>query len=327
MSSNRKPREFVIEQAKRARVPLSVGLFGPPGSGKSYSGLRLATAMAKVYGGPVVAIDTENRRLSHYADYFQFKVINMPAPHGSLDYIDAITAGISGGAGAILIDSGTHEHEGAGGYLDLQAQECERLAKLWNTSIDKAKMSAWQEPVRRRRRLIDFLTQTIQVPVVICFRAKEKLKIVPGKNPEQLGWMPVAGDDLVYELTACGKLEPSAGGIADWTSKERGTDMMLKMPEQFRDLLMSHKGPIDERLGEAMARWAIGSTISTSKPTADSSGHAEQVEPSDRDRLAGCNTLADLAAIWKTIPNSRKTESLVAFKDQRKAELDSATTE
>ncbi len=60
LSPTHSARRFVIEPAVRRPVPLLLGLAGPSGSGKTYSALRLATGIAKVAGGDVVVIDTEN---------------------------------------------------------------------------------------------------------------------------------------------------------------------------------------------------------------------------------------------------------------------------
>ena len=64
-------RTFEIKAAVRERVPLLIGLMGPPGAGKTYSGLLLAEGMKKVGGGDPVVIDTEGGRSKKYADRVQ----------------------------------------------------------------------------------------------------------------------------------------------------------------------------------------------------------------------------------------------------------------
>src|SRR5271156_81150 len=121
-------RTFEAKPAVREHVPLLVGLMGCSGSGKSYSALRLATGIQQVTGGDIYAIDTEARRLLHYADQFKFKHIQFDPPFGSLDYLAAIKHCVDQGANVIVIDSMTHEHSGPGGYLQTQEAEVDRMA-------------------------------------------------------------------------------------------------------------------------------------------------------------------------------------------------------
>ena len=66
--------EFTFRRAIRANQPLLIGLAGPSGSGKSFSGLRLAKGLAG--GKRIAAIDSENGRLSLYAEKFDFDTMD-----------------------------------------------------------------------------------------------------------------------------------------------------------------------------------------------------------------------------------------------------------
>ena len=123
---NAPARSFDAKPAVRESVPLLVGIMGPSSSGKTFSALRLATGIQTVTGGDIYGIDTEARRMLHYADDFKFKHIQFDAPFGSLDYLAAIRHCVKQGAKVIVIDSMTHEHTGAGGYLLTQEAEVER---------------------------------------------------------------------------------------------------------------------------------------------------------------------------------------------------------
>ena len=128
-------RTFDDKPAVRDSVPLLVGLCGASGSGKTFSALRLATGIQTVTGGDIYVIDTESRRACHYADKFKFRHIDFKAPFGSLDYLEAVQHCVSKGAGVIVIDSLSHEHEGPGGYLMTHAAEIERMAAGWEPWI------------------------------------------------------------------------------------------------------------------------------------------------------------------------------------------------
>jgi hypothetical protein len=237
-----------------------IGLAGPSGGGKTFSALRLATGMQRVSGGDVYVIDTESKRSTHYADKFKFRSVDFAAPFGPLDYLAAIEHCHKKGAGVIVVDSMSHEHEGPGGVLEMHAAEVQRMAGGDYQKAERVKMLAWAKPKGDRRRLINSLLQ-IQCNFIFCFRAKEKLKIERGKEPTKLGFMPIAGEEFVYEMTANALLMPNAGGVPTWLSEEIGERMMIKLPEQFRDLFLKHKAPLDERIGEEMARWAAGTAV------------------------------------------------------------------
>lgn len=244
-------RKFDIRPAAREKTPLLVGLIGPSGSGKTYSALRLAAGFQRISGGDTYVIDTEARRSLHYAEKFKFQHLAFGAPFGPLDYLDAINTCVNAGATTIIVDSFSHEHEGPGGVLEMHQAEHERIGGREGT-----KMLAWGKPKRERRRLINSILQ-MNCNFVFCFRAKEKLKMERGKDPEKLGFMPIAGEEFIYELTLKCLLLPGANGIPTWHSDFFGEKAMIKLPEQFRSTF-SADPQLTEDVGEQLAKWAAG---------------------------------------------------------------------
>jgi hypothetical protein len=277
---NAPARNFTAALAVREQVPLLVGLMGPSGGGKTFSALRLATGIQQVAGGDIYMIDTEARRGLHYADRFKFKHVPFEAPFGSDDYLEALRFCVKQGAGVVIVDSMSHEHEGPGGLIDLQDQEMRRLAgdDYGTWKADRFNMLAWQKPKAARRRLINGLLQ-LNANFIFCFRAKETSKPVKKQQDngrdktviEPMGFMPIAGDEFVYEMTMNALLLPGAGGLPTWKSENRGERMMMKLPEQFRGL-MENPRPLDEQMGSALATWAKGSHAPTSGPGSDFPG-------------------------------------------------------
>jgi hypothetical protein len=255
-------RSFECEVARREEVPLMVGLVGPSSSGKTYSGLRFATGVQRVTGGDIFVIDTEADRAKHYADKFKFRHVRLTAPFSPLDYLAAIEFCVKKGAKIIMADSASHEHEGPGGVLEWHAEETKELAKRWNCSEQTAQMSAWQAPKAARRRLINTVMQ-LKITTIWNFRAKEKLLIVKKKDPQPLGWMAIAGDEFVYEMTARFLLLPGADGVPTWQSDMPGERETIKLPEQFRQHFSGRPHAISEADGEYMARWAKGEEDTT----------------------------------------------------------------
>jgi ABC-type dipeptide/oligopeptide/nickel transport system ATPase subunit len=269
-------RAFEDRPAVREHMPLLIGLVGPSGTGKTYSALRLATGIQRVSGGDIFCVDTEARRSLHYAERFKFRHLAFGAPFASLDFLAAIEHCVKKGAKNIIVDSMSLEHEGPGGVLEEHALEQARLAKAWGVSEAKANMPAWAEPKRKRRRMINALTQ-MSANFIFCFRAKEKLKIVTGKEPENRGFLPIAGEEFVYELTLKCLLLPGANGVPTWQSENVGERMMMKLPEQFRTDYFRKllANTLSEDTGEALAKWAAGAP--TAKPP-DAEGLVRQYE-------------------------------------------------
>lgn len=256
--SHSNARSFSDSPAVRSQVPLFVGLVGPSSSGKTFSALRLATGMQRSTGGEIFVIDTEASRSLHYADRFKFRHVPFAAPFDPLSYLAAVQHCAAKGAKVIVIDSASHMHEGPGGTLEAHEEECQRLAKLWNTSTDKAKMSAWQKPKSELRRFLNEILQ-MRVNIIFCYRAKEKVKVEASGKPKPLGFMPIAGEEMIYESTVNCLLYPNSGGAPSWHPDEIGEKAIIKLPEQFRDLF-SKSRPLDEDTGEALAKWAGGAS-------------------------------------------------------------------
>ena len=243
---NAPARKFEPKQAVRASVPLLVGLMGPSGSGKTVSALRIAAGIQTVTGGDVHYIDTEARRALHYADKFNFKHIQFDAPFGSLDYLAAIDQSVKAGAGVIVIDSASHEHEGPGGMLDYHDAELNRMAGDDYRKRESMKMLAWQKPKAARRKLINGILQ-MNANFVFCFRAKQTVKPMKVDGKTQivpLGFMPIAGDEFLFEMTVNCLLLPNSGGIPTWQSDNVGEKQMMKLPMQFREFFDERK-PLD----------------------------------------------------------------------------------
>jgi energy-coupling factor transporter ATP-binding protein EcfA2 len=249
-------RTFEDSPAVRSRVPLLIGLTGASGSGKTFSALELATGIQRVTGGDIGYVDTEAKRALHYADTFKFRHLPFGSPFGPIDYLAAIEHFVSKGVRTIVVDSMSHEHEGPGGVLEMHEAEAVRLAAQWKTSLDAVKMSAWQKPKSERRRLLNAILQ-MPANFVFCFRAKEKLKIVAGQKPKPLGWMPIAGEEFVYEMTLNCLLYPGSNGVPSWHPEELGEKAIIKLPAQFKGIL-GDRQPLTRDIGEKLAKWAEG---------------------------------------------------------------------
>jgi ABC-type cobalamin/Fe3+-siderophores transport system ATPase subunit len=331
-------RKFDAKTAARERVPLLIGLMGPSGSGKTFSALRLATGIQAASGGDIYVIDTEARRSLHYADQFKFKHIEFNPPFGSLDYLAALEHCVAQGAGVVIVDSMSHEHEGPGGMLDFHDSELDRLAGDDYGKRERMKMLAWQKPKAARRRLINGLLQ-LNANFIFCFRAKETVKPMKVAGKTEIvpqGFMPIAGPEFIFEMTACCLLLPGAKGVPTWISENVGERQMIKSAAQFDPIFADGK-PLDESKGRALAEWARGKVSSPvlTAATKEAAPHTPAV-PHTRDsgaaRLspdeygitdfdaglaeAAKGGMAALQKAWKTVPKDLKP-TLKAALDRR----------
>lgn len=291
-------RNFTHRIATRDKTPLLVGLVGPSSSGKTYSALRLASGFQKVDPGEIFVIDTEAGRSLQYADKFRFVHVPFGAPFSPLDYLDAVRYCVDQGAKHIVIDSMSHEHEGPGGVLEMHAEDM--------GGNFKKQMTAWARPKAARRRLINTLMQ-LNVNMVLCFRAKPKLKVEKGKDPIELGYQPIGGDEWMYEMTMNALLLPRANGVPTWHSEQLGEKALIKLPEQFAPIF-ADKPQLSEGVGEALARWAAGTTA-TPKHTADEliAMYEKCSEPSEFRRIEESRR-----ASWSSLSTSEKNAAKAA---------------
>lgn len=250
-------RTFESVLGKREKVPLLIGLMGCSGSGKTFSALRLASGIQKINGGEIYVIDTESKRAAYYAETFKFQHVEFKAPFGSSDYLDALRHCEKQGAGVIIVDSMSHEHSGEGGYLDMHAREVERMSGGDAAKAERVKMAGWIKPSAARQRLINGILQ-LNANFIFCFRAKEKTKPKTGGGIQEMGWMPIAGEEFLFEMTLNCLLPPQARGVPQWRSDFAGEKMMMKLPKQFEALFADGRA-LDESHGQALAEWARGS--------------------------------------------------------------------
>lgn len=253
-------------RAIRENAPVLLGLAGTSGSGKTYTAMELATGLAG--GRRFCVIDTENGRARHYADDFDFAAVDLYAPFRPARYAEAIAREDAAGAPVIVVDSASHEHAGEGGLLDWHDDELERVTRGDQSKRDAFNRLAWIAPKSEHKRV--FVPQLLKTRahVILCFRAEQKTdqvkdpktgktkfvaKEFPGAPPEFAdgvrGWGPIAEKSLIFEMTA------SFLFLAD----NPGVPIPIKCPERLRPMFPDDK-QIGRTAGEALARWAAGSS-------------------------------------------------------------------
>lgn len=285
MPDNR--QAFTFAPAKRAGVGLFVGVAGGTGSGKTFSALRIARGIAGPKGR-IAAIDTEAKRMSHYAGRFEFDTTDMAPPFRPERFAQAAADAEKAGYAVLVIDSMTHEWAGEGGILD------------WHDELkgddERQNMRAWIKPKTAHKAMIGSLLQR-RIPIVFCFRAEEKIKVGPGGKPEPQGWTPIGDSRFMFELTTMLTLSNEAPGIVSYK-------LPRKIQEQHLPFFPDGQ-PITERAGEQLAAWARGD------------------EPVDKavaltDALiAAVNDKASDEAIAELLMGEKEAKQIAALKERR----------
>lgn len=307
-------RTFHHQAAIRSRVPLLIGLTGPSGGGKSKSALRLADGMRSVDAGKVFLVDTESNRALHYADEHAFEHVAFAAPFGPLDYVAALEHCVANGASVVIVDSVSHEWDGLGGVLDLHDREVQRMSGGDERKALAVNMLGW---ARAKKEHGMFVRMLLQIPchVILCFRAKPKMKIKRGKEPEERGFMAIGAEDLIYELAANCLLMPGAKGVPTWAPVEEGEKATVKLPGWAAAMFPAGQ-PLDEATGAKLARWAAGVVVRGVPELLAS--YATCGDPATFGSLE-----IERRGVWKTASAADK-QSLKAAADDAQARLKAA---
>jgi hypothetical protein len=181
-----------IKKAVKYGAKMRLALYGPAGSGKTYTALSVARAMAG--DKRVLVIDTERGSASKYADIFDFDVIELPNFHPH-SYIEAIKLAVSAKEYSVLIiDSITQEWDGTKGALELAGDKFQNWSKvtpLHNAFVD-AMLSA-------------------DIHLIATMRAKEEHTVkekTGGKlQVESVGIEPIQRKGIQYEFDVVGSLD------------------------------------------------------------------------------------------------------------------------
>lgn len=257
---------YTFRPAVREKTPLIIGIAGPTKSGKTYSALRLATGLAN--GGTIAMINAEGMRGHQYADKFKYVTCDLNQPFRPFAYTDALKAAASIKPAVVIIDSVSHMHDGPGGVLEWHEEILDEMAGKDRAKRDKCTFTAWVKPKGSENEYIYEMLE-VRCPLILCMRAKEKIKIVTGGSPIDLGWQPIVGERVAFETIFTLMLVPHSKGVPALELSE--------MREPFDTLIPKGKA-IDEALGRKLAEWSAGGVVSV-PPT------SSVLEPSTAEAL------------------------------------------
>jgi hypothetical protein len=224
---------MAFKKAERTKLWARVAIFGPSGSGKSYTALRIAKGLAQRAGTRIAAIDTENRSLSKYADRFDFDVDDLGDK--TIDtYIESIKQCIKDGYKVLVIDSLTH----------CWKELLEEIDRIASKSFGGNSWAAWSKGTPKQNKLIKTI---VEFPghLIVTMRSKTEWSL--GKNEDgkntvaRNGMSPEQGKGIEYEFDIL--MDINQGHIAEIQKDRTG---------KFQDKMIEKPG---EEFGEALYDW------------------------------------------------------------------------
>jgi hypothetical protein len=219
-----------LQKATRKKSKLRLNISGPAGAGKTYSALLMAKGLIGDWG-KIAVIDTENGSAGLYSHLGDFNTIDLQAPFSPERYIEAIDACIKAGMECIIIDSSTHEWNGAGGCIDIN----EKLAQ------SKYKGNTWSAWSATTPRHDSFVNKVLQCPthVITCTRSKMETVMTDDKKVKKLGMKDIQREGWEYELTVSLNIDRdthTATASKDRTNLFEGKDPFVITEETGRQI-------------------------------------------------------------------------------------------
>ncbi len=218
--------QFTKATRKKAKLRLAVG--GPSGSGKTTAALRIAKGL----GGRIAVIDTERSSASLYSDQFEFDALDLDPPYEPERFIEAINAAERAGYDVLIIDSGTHVWDGAGGLLE--ANEKLAVAKYKGNT-----WSAWSDTTPRYRAFIDAMLQS-RMHVIMTMRSKTETQQGSDKKVVKVGMKLEMRSGVEYEFTVVFELEHESH---------------MAVPSKDRTRMFRQPFEITEATGKQLLAW------------------------------------------------------------------------
>jgi hypothetical protein len=211
----------MFKPATKAQSKARIGLCGPAGSGKTYTGLVLATAL----GQRVAVIDTERGSASKYADEFSFDVLELH--HFSpRTYVDAIKAAEQAGYDVCLIDSLSHAWNAEGGVLEIVDTAAAR--SRGNSYV------GWREGTPAHNALVNAMLQS-SLHIIATMRSKTEYVLEDDgrgkKVPRKVGMAPIQRDGMEYEFDIVGDLDWEHQLIITKSRCRALADKVIKRPD------------------------------------------------------------------------------------------------
>lgn len=190
---------LTFKKATKTEAKLRLALIGTSGSGKTFTALTFATALAPT--GKIAVIDTERGSASKYADKFSFDALDLDT-FAPAKYVEAIAAAQAAGYEVLVIDSLSHAWSGKDGALEMVDKAAKR-------SQSGNSFTAWRDVTPEHNRMIDAIVGA-NMHVIVTLRAKTEYVMEANSHgkltPRKIGLAPVQRDGMEYEFDVVGTM-------------------------------------------------------------------------------------------------------------------------
>jgi hypothetical protein len=237
---------FQFRDAKRSESKPLIGLYAESGNGKTWSALLLARGFVGPTGR-IGMIETEGGRgeanvgRQPVGDYLVCPIRKDFSPKS---YGEAIDAAESAKLDALIVDSASHEWEGAGGVLSMAAD---------NQAAGMKGVLVWQKPKIEHQR--NFMLRLMQTPiplVIVCMRAKYPMEKKGSDWTRSTVLEPKQADDILFEMFVHG-----------WIDQDHRMNVTKYTIPELASIIRD-KEPISIETGQRLAEWARGGTAAPS---------------------------------------------------------------
>lgn len=246
---------MAFQKATKQQAKLRMALMGPAGSGKTYSALKIATAL----GGRIALIDTENRSSAHYANEFDYDIAGLTT-FSPETYTATIREAEKAGYDILIIDSLSHAWSGKDGALQMVDNAAKR-SQSGNNYV------AWRDVTPKHNAMVDAMIQC-SCHVIVTMRTKMEYvqeKDAQGKTTiRKIGLQPIQRDGLEYEFDVVGDVTADHDLIISKTRCSALTDKTFNKPGQdIADILNAwmSDGAVSETKPEQKAEFAKATVI------------------------------------------------------------------
>lgn len=198
---------MAFQKATKTKAKLRIGLAGLAGAGKTFSSLKIASAIAALMrkhghgDGRIAVIDSERGSASLYADRFDFDVAELDS-FSPLTYVEKIKEAEREGYDIIIIDSLTHAWAGKDGALDQKDQAADRGGNSW---------TAWRSVTPKHNALVDAMLGS-KCHLIATMR--QKMEYVQERDEKsgkteikKVGLAAIQREGMEYEFTLVGDVD------------------------------------------------------------------------------------------------------------------------
>jgi hypothetical protein len=275
-----------FQKATKFESHLKLGLSGPPGSGKSYTALTIASYLSEK---GIAVIDAESGAASKYASLFHFDMLDLTVdengkevskPFTPLRYIEAMQAAYESGEYDVLIVDGiSPEWDDAGGCL----QTVDELTRRNRTAGEKsATRDAWSVVTPHHKNFVNYILR-VKMHVICTMLAKKEeviTKDAQGRITDRKKTLePVQREDVPRVFDIFAKMEERDMIIDKTRCPELDGQIYHKPGQEVANIIREWlKGePLPERLVYAPdldeRHRIVDAPVDRSTPANDSNGN------------------------------------------------------